>query len=156
MRGISTCRREETQPNAHSPTPPALDAEPGWLLCFCGAGVTVHVQVRHVSASGRCDEGWEYVPSTQRIEARVRQGNASLSISVLVCSRERPVLGAAPLVRLDNETWRVQPSRFVRCWPHRQEVLEAIHCPIGDTLDPGQQLSLTNAPTAVSDLLETL
>lgn len=113
--------------------------------------------VRHRSASGQLDdEYWEYRRVDHRIDVTLRSGLLRIRFEVKVCSQEKPDFGAHPIVRVDNESWRVLPARFVRCWRHRIEALAAISCPIGDILSPGQHLVLTNAPPHVSAELEVL
>jgi len=104
------------------------------------------IQVRHETASGRLDEGWEYDRRHQRILASVRQGAAILALDFLVCSYGLPLFGAHPIMRIDGETWTVHPCRYVRVWPGGVEELRAIGCPVGDMLAPGDQLILTNTP----------
>ena len=109
---------------------------------------------RHISASGPLDEGWEF--RRGHIEATVRRGATLIHLWIEVCSAVRPRFGAAPIVRLDGEGWIVLPVRFERTWPGGIETLTGSHCPVGDLLDPGEQLALTNCPERVSAELEAL
>lgn len=112
--------------------------------------MTLHV--RHASASGRLDELWDYDASERRLDVLVRLGALETSITVQVCSQARPRLGAHPIKRIDGESWRVLPARFVL----HGTTLFPIACPIGDVLVPGEHLILTNAPASVDAELDAL
>lgn len=114
------------------------------------------ITVRHSTASGRLDECWDFDVIQQRIEALVRMGGVSVPLEILVCSQERPRVGAHPILRVDSESWRVLPARYVVTWPHRSASLCAVSCPIGDVLAPGQHLILIHAPPTVSAELAAL
>lgn len=116
------------------------------------------LSVRHVSASGRLDndERWSFDRGDWRIDATVRMGARLVPVVVYACSQARPRLGAHPLARVDGETWRVLPVRYVRAWPNGLETLIAVACPIGDVLAPGEALALTQTPPNIDQELDQL
>ena len=83
-------------------------------------------------------------------------GSHTLVLDMAVCSPARPVFGAHPITRVNDESWRVVPLRYVRTWPGGVERLEALRCPIADLLAPGDSIILTNCPDHVSKQLEAL
>lgn len=112
--------------------------------------------VAHVSASGRLDLGWDFIADEHRVDAVIRLGTVPVHLSIHVCSRENPRLGAHPLQRIDGESFRVLPERYVRAFPNRIETLQPIRCPIGDILAVSEQLQLTHCTDAVVAELEKL
>jgi hypothetical protein len=111
------------------------------------------ISARHVTASGRLDEGWLLEGNV--IHACVRLGSVATSFAIHVCSRERPQLGAHPIVRVDGEAWAVMPERYVLAFHHRVDALAPIACPIGDILG-SEHLALTNCPSDVDEELSRL
>lgn len=111
--------------------------------------------LRHRSASGDLANGWEYDPRERSILCNVRKGALSVEFRVAICSVERPMLGAHPTLRLDAESWRIPPERYIRTWPNRIERLETIRCPIVGELGY-VTIALTNTPHDVSEMLEGL
>lgn len=111
--------------------------------------------LRHRSASGDLANGWEYLPHERSILCNVREGNLSVEFRVEVCARERLAFGAHPIVRLGAEEWCILPERVIRTWPHRQERLDTIRCPVNAALGM-RGITLTNAVEDVSALLEAL
>jgi len=111
--------------------------------------------LRHRSASGDLSHGWEYDEQERAVLCHVREGQLSVEFRVRICSAERLVLGAHPILRLDAETWRIVPERVIRTWPNRVERLETIRCPVNSALGY-VTLALTNTPPEVSRLLEAL
>lgn len=110
------------------------------------------ISVRHITAYGWLDEHWKYVADERRVLAAVRLGGLVVALGVAVCASERPELGAYPIVRLDTESWRILPARFVRSWGS----LTCVATPIAAQLGAGEQLTLTNAPAETSAALERL
>ena len=111
--------------------------------------------VRHRSASGDLSNCWEYDASERRVNVTVRLGGQEASFSVAICSRDRPVLGAHPILRLTEVSWRVPPERYIRTWRERVERLETIRCPLSDLVGYFA-VAITNAPPDVAKLLEAL
>lgn len=111
--------------------------------------------VRHRSASGDLENCWEYVAGEQRVHVSLRMGSEVVSFSVAVCSAERPTIGAHPLRRLDSESWRIPPERYIRTWRNHVELLETIRCPLSDLVGYFT-LAITNAPGQVARQLEAL
>ena len=112
--------------------------------------------VPHKTASGSLHRRWEYVAEERRIVASVELGAVDVTFAVEICSQERPAFGACPIVRVDDERWRVLPERYVLVWPDGVEELRPIAQPITTSLQAGDSLMLCNAPPDVSALLESL
>lgn len=110
------------------------------------------IHVRHFSATGRLDEGWELHDG--RILASVRQGSSVLLLDFAICSYGLPIFGAHPVMRVSSEIWAVHPVRFVREWPGGVPSLKAISCPVGDVIR--DQIILTNCPQSVCEAMEIL
>lgn len=120
---------------------------------YCHAS-TVHL--RHISASGALDNAWEYDAKDRRVRAMVRAGSCVGTVDVEVCTTERPRIGAHPIKRVSEESWRIEAVRFVVEWPQGLERLRAIPCPIADAIGPGTSLTIAQAPQATIAHLEAL
>lgn len=114
------------------------------------------VTVRHATASGRLDELWTFSPASASVEGLVRFGAVSVPFVVRLCSIARPELGAHPIIRIDGQTWRVLPQRYVRKWPRGIETLAPIDCALTDEFPIGASLELICTPESVSEELERL
>jgi hypothetical protein len=111
------------------------------------------IVVRHISASGCLNDGWESL-ADGRIDARVRRGSLVLHITFAICLKERPRFGSHPVMRHGDDAWLVLPERYCRCWPNGIERLFPIKCPIADLLAPGEQLVLSSTPESVCKEIE--
>lgn len=120
-----------------------------------GATMTTHY-VPHRTASGSLRRSWEYVAAERRVLVSLDRGAADVTFAVEVCSQERPAFGACPIVRVDEERWRILPSRYVRTWPDGLEELRPLAQPISSSLGHGEAVVLTNTPEAVTAALEAL
>ncbi len=111
------------------------------------------IHIRHRLASGRLDEAWEYDSARRCLDVVLRLGSASpIAFTLPVCAIDKPRLNAFAIARLDGESWRVLPSRFVLQGDKLVHHEVAIHESIGGRI----QIVLTNAPSDVDAELEVL
>lgn len=113
------------------------------------------ISLRHRSASGDLENGWEYDPAERRVHVAFKMGREEMTFSIEVCAAERLSIGAHPIKRLDAESWRVLPERVIRTWRDRVERLETIRCPFNGIVGYFA-IALTNTPADVSALFEVL
>ena len=114
------------------------------------------ITVKHVTASGRADQGWTFYPPDRRIDVLIRRGACPLALALYVCSREQPAAGAHRILRVDSDSWRILPERFMRIMVMGLARLIAIPAAIGSELAPGEHLLLTCCPENVTTELEAL
>lgn len=112
--------------------------------------------VQHRTASGSLTQSWEYDARERRVHVSLRVGLVIVGFSVAVCHGQRPRTGAHSIVRLDGETFRVLPARFVQSFQHRRAQLEPIACTVAEILAPGASLVLQQAPHHVSAEIDLL
>lgn len=110
----------------------------------------------HRTLRGGLEHAWEYVPNAHKVLIALQTGSMHTVFSVDVCSANAPRLGAHPIARIDLETWRIIPMRYVRSWVGGVEQLTPFPCPISSSLTPGDALMLLNAPIEVTEQLEEL
>ncbi len=119
-------------------------------ICECAGCM---IQIRHRSASGRLDEVWEYDSARRCLDVVLRLGSAApLAFNIPVCAIDKPRLGAYAMTRLDGESWRVLPTRFISYGERLVHHESTIH----SAFDKRTQLVLTNAPYDVDAELEAL
>jgi hypothetical protein len=111
------------------------------------------LQVRHRTASGSLSEMWEFDNARRVIDVVLRVASAKpIAFTVPVCAPDRARIGAYPVMRLDGESWRVLPARFVL----EHGLLVPHDAAIHESFGRGSQIVLTHAPADVDAELESL
>lgn len=111
------------------------------------------IHIRHRSASGRLDEAWEFDSARRVLDVVFHLGSAApVAFTIPVCAIDKPRLGAFAVTRLDGDSWRVLPTRFVL----EGEKLVHFEVSIHPSLDKRTMLVLTDAPYDVDAELEVL
>lgn len=111
------------------------------------------IHVRHRTASGRLDEVWEFDPVRKCMDIVFRLGSAKpVAFTLPICAIDKPRLHAFAISRLDGESWRLLPSRFMFAGDKLVHVEVAIH----HSLDKRTMLVLSRAPSDVDAELDCL
>lgn len=111
------------------------------------------IQVRHRLASGRVSEAWEFDSARQVVDVVLQQGSADpIGFTLPICAIDKPRLGAYAISRLDGDSWRILPTRFIYSGGRLVHHEVAIH----EALGARTMLVLTHAPADVDAELETL
>jgi hypothetical protein len=107
------------------------------------------ISVPHRSRTGDEDVGWDFDAAAGLVRFAFRRGVVVVDGELPVCTTERPRPGAHPIVRIDGESWRILPVRYVRCGTEMMSSDSA--------LAPGLSfgaLVVTDAPPHVCEALE--
>lgn len=125
------------------------------------------LQLKHRSASGRLDSGWEYDPARHAVDVYFRTGTVERAFSIRVCHALHPRLWAHQIVRKGGDCWAILPIAFVNdatvqagemfqrtCRPrHGAAVTD---CPVHAVIGCGEQIVLLAAPPPIVLELEEL
>ena len=104
---------------------------------------------------------WEFDPERGTVDLVVRLASARpLAFAVKVCSPDKPRLWAHPIMRIDQESWRILPAIWVvehsvgqlpKLTPRECGGKKAspFPCDLHAVIGTGSHLVLTNAPPNV-------